>query len=119
MDTSMHLLGVKNARAAAVVTLVSFVGYVAVPSVLRPVVVVVMVASAVAVVVCATAWMRTPLGSRGIGTTAVVSALGLLGAVAYLHSVADEPAAIPVVGVLVLLVSLVGLVVSALSLRDY
>ena len=108
----------RNARIACVATLAGFVGFLAVPSALRPVAVAVMVASALAVVVLAGVWMRTPSGSRGVGWVAIVSAGGLLGAIAYLSSIADEPAAIPIAGTLVLLLSLVGLVASAVALHD-
>jgi hypothetical protein len=118
MQISMPRARARNTRTACLAALASFVAFLVVPSAIRPVVVVVLVASALAVVLLAVVWIRTPLGSRTVGSMAVASAVGLLGAVAYLSSVADEPAAIPVVGTLVLLMSLVGLIVSALTLHD-
>jgi hypothetical protein len=58
-------------------------------------------------------------GSRQCGARrkAAASAVGLVGAVLYLRSLADEPSAIPLVGVVVLVVSLVGLVVSPVMVR--
>jgi hypothetical protein len=117
METSMQPLTARNTRAATAVALAAFVGYLVVPSPVRPAVVAVMVAAAAAAVACTAAWMRTPSGSWGIAATAIGSAVGLVGSVAYLHSVADEPAAIPIVGSFVLLASLIGLVVTFLSLR--
>jgi hypothetical protein len=118
MDISMQLQTVRNARVASAVALAGFIGFLAVPSVLRPAVVVVMVAAAAAVVLCSAAWMRTPAGSRPTGIVAIASAVGLVGSVAYLSAIADEPAAIPIVGTLVLLLSLVGLIVSVVALRE-
>jgi hypothetical protein len=118
MEIPMPQPRARNARRACAVALAGFVGFLVVPSVVRPVVVGVMVASAVAAVVIAATWMRTPVGSRTVGSVTIASAVGLLGAVAYLSSVADEPASIPVVGTVVLLLSLVGLAVSVAVLHD-
>jgi hypothetical protein len=118
MEISMPQPRARNVRTACVVALASFVGFPVVPSVVRPVLVAVMVASTLAVVILAARWMRTPPGSRALGSVAIASAAGLLGAVAYLSSLADEPAAIPVVGTLVLLLSLVGLGGSAAALHE-
>src|SRR4051794_37756633 len=99
----------RQARQATAVALVSFVGYLVVPSVVRPVVLVVMVVAAAVVVACAAAWMRSGTARvRRAAWLAIVSAVGLVGSVLYLSSLADEPTAIPVVGTLVLLLSLVG-----------
>jgi hypothetical protein len=116
MEISMPQPRARNVRTACVVALASFVGFPVVPSVVRPVLVAVMVASTLAVVILAARW--TPPGSRALGSVAIASAAGLLGAVAYLSSLADEPAAIPVVGTLVLLLSLVGLGGSAAALHE-
>ena len=61
--------------------------------------------------------LRAASVSAGAGVVAAVSALGLVGSVLYLRSLADEPSAIPLVGVVVLVVSLVGLVVSPVMVR--
>jgi hypothetical protein len=119
MDSTSSYLGVRTARAAAGVSLAAFVAFLASPDVARPAVMLVLTASCVAVVVSAVAWMRTPIGSVPIGVTAAVSAAGLVGSVAYLSSIADEPAAIPLGGTAVLLASLVGLVVSLFTLHDW
>ena len=103
---------------AVVVALAGFVGFLAVPSGLRAAGLVVMAAGSLAVVVCTLAWMRTPPGSTGLAAVAIVSAVGLVGSVAYLSSIADEPAAIPLGGTFALLLSLVGLVASFFSLND-
>ena len=103
---------------AVALALVGFVSFLAVPSALRVVALVVMVAGSLAVVVCTLTWMRTPRGSTGIGAMAIVSAIGLVGSVAYLTSIADEPAAIPLGGTFALLLSLIGLVASVFSVND-
>ena len=118
MDEIASRLNARSARMAVVVALAGFVSFLAVPSGLRVAALVVMVAGSLAVAVCALAWMRTPPGVTGIGAVAIASALGLVGSVFYLTSIADEPAAIPLGGTFVLLVSLVGLVVSLFCLHD-
>lgn len=94
-----------------VVTLIGFVLYVALADSAQAVGAAVMVVGVVAVVTCAGGWLsQSP--ALPIATLSVVSALGLVGAVAYLHSLADEPSAIPLAGVGVLVLSLGGVVVS-------
>jgi hypothetical protein len=61
--------------------------------------------------------VRGTTKAAAAGIVAAASAVGLVGAVLYLRSLADEPSAIPLVGVLVLVVSLVGLVVSPVMVR--
>jgi formate hydrogenlyase subunit 3/multisubunit Na+/H+ antiporter MnhD subunit len=111
-------LNARSVRMAAVLALAGFVSFLTVPSVLRVAAVVVMVAGSLAVVFCALAWRRTAPGSTGISVVSIVSALGLVGSVAYLSSIADEPAAIPLGGTFALLLSLVGLVVSFFCVND-
>jgi hypothetical protein len=118
MDTLASRLNARTARLAVAAALAGFVAFLALPSGLRVVGLVLMCAGSLAAAVSAVAWMRTPPASTGIGATAVVSSLGLVGSVAYLSSIADEPAAIPLGGTLALLLSLVGLVVSLFCLRD-
>jgi hypothetical protein len=118
MDTlSAPLRTARPARIAVAVALAGFVGYLAVPDGARVAAVVVMGAAAVAVLVCALAWMRSRTGSVALALTAAASGVGLVGSVLYLRSLADEPSAIPLGGVGVLLLSLVGLVVSFFCLR--
>jgi hypothetical protein len=107
----------RTVAVAEAVTLAGFFGYVVVPSSLRPLAVAVMVLGALAVVTSAAVWARRPAASRPLAVVAALSSAGLLGAVLYLHSIADEPAAIPLGGVGVLLLSFVGLTTSALLLR--
>ena len=118
MDNIASKLNARSVRMAVALALVGFVAFLAVPSALRVVAVVVMVAGSLAVVVCALAWRRTPPGSTALGAVAVVSAVGLVGSVAYLSSLADEPSAIPLGGTFALLLSLVGLVVSFFCVND-
>jgi len=54
-----------------------------------------------------------PPAARTVGAA---EAVALAGFVAYLSSLADEPTAIPLVGTVALLLSLVGLVVTGLQL---
>ena len=68
-------------------------------------------------VTSAAVWLRSGAASRPLALVAVASTLGLLGVAAYLTSIADEPAAIPLAGGGVLLLSLAGLVTTALLLR--
>lgn len=107
-----------HARAATVLALVAFVGFLVVPDDLRTPALVVLLATAAAVVVLGVGWMRRRRSVPAVGVVDVASALGLVGSVLYLDSLADEPSAIPIAGSLVLLLSLVGLVVSAVRLRS-
>ena len=106
----------RTVSLAAVVTLAALVGYVAVPSPGRPLTVAVMLVGALAVVTSAVVWARRRTSWRPRAAVAAVSAAALLGSVAYLHSLADEPTAIPLAGVGVLLLSVVGLATSAVLL---
>jgi hypothetical protein len=107
----------RTVGAAEAVALVGFVAFLVVPSPVRAAAAVVMTAGALGAVALAVAWMGRRHGSRALGAVTIVSSLGLVGSVAYLTSLADEPAAIPVGGTLALLLSLVGLVVTGLRLR--
>ena len=87
-----------RARMAVVAALVGFVAYLAVPSGIRTAALVVMVAAACAVVVCAVSAVRHRAGTRTVTGIAAASAVGLVGSVLYLDSLADEPTAIPIAG---------------------
>lgn len=106
----------RTVSLAGIVTLAALVAYVFAPSAVRPLSVAVMLVGALAVVTSAVVWARRRTGSRPRAVVAAASAAGLLGSVAYLHSLADEPAAIPLGGVGVLLLSVVGLATSAVQL---
>jgi hypothetical protein len=106
-----------DTRIAAIVALVSFVAYLSVPGAIRLVVLAVLLTSSVGVVVCSVRAMRERSGSAVVLRVAAASAAGMVGSVLYLNSLSDEPTAIPLVGVLVLLVSINGLFVSSLMLR--
>jgi hypothetical protein len=107
----------RTVGAAEAVALGGFVAFLVVPSPARVAAAAVMAAGALGAVVLAAVWMRRRGGSRALGAVTIASALGLVGSVAYLSSLADEPAAIPVGGTFALLLSLVGLVVTGLRLR--
>jgi sugar phosphate permease len=107
-----------NARTAVIVVLLSLVALFASPSAVKMAPLVVMLVASIGVVVCSVAWMVGRSGSRAVGGVAVASAVGLVGAVLYLRSLADDSSAIPLAGVGVLLLSVIGLVVSAVLLRD-
>ena len=106
----------RTVSLAGIVTLAALVAYVVAPSAVRPLTVAVMLVGALAVVTSAVVWARRRAASRPRAAVAAVSAAALLGSVAYLHSLADEPAAIPLGGVGVLLLSVVGLATSAVLL---
>lgn len=106
-----------DTRIAAIVALVSFVAYLSVPGGIRLVMLAVLLTSSVGVVVCAVRAMREGSGSTTVLRVAAGSAAGMVGSVLYLNSLSDEPTAIPIVGVLVLLVSINGLFISSLMLR--
>lgn len=108
----------RRARLAVVIALLSFVAFVAVPSRAEVALLVVLLLAALAVLVCSLGWMRSGSGPRTVAAVAAASAVGLVGSVLRLRSLADEPSAIPLAGVSVLLLSLVGLIVSAVLLRD-
>ncbi len=101
---------------AVAITLAAFVGFLAIPQPGGMASLVVMVAGAGVVVLLAMTLMRRRVVSRPVAIIAAASAAGLVGAVFYLNSLADEPTAIPLGGMFVLLVSLVGLIVSGLML---
>ena len=107
----------RTVGTAEAVALGGFVAFLVVPSPARVAAAAVMAAGALGAVVLAAVWMRRRGGSRAQGALTIASALGLVGSVAYLSSLADEPAAIPVGGTFALLLSLVGLVVTGLRLR--
>ena len=107
----------RSVGAAEAVALLGFVAFLVVPPPARAVATAVMAAGALGAVVLGVAWMHRRNGSRTLGIGAVMSSLGLVGSTAYLSSLADEPAAIPLGGTLALLLSLVGLVTTALGLR--
>ncbi len=71
---------------------------------------------AVAVIACAVVRLaRTPVHRFTI-LVAVISTIGLLGAVAYLHSLDDEPSAIPLAGVGALSLCWLGLLATTMTL---
>jgi hypothetical protein len=107
----------RTVGAAEAVALGGFVAFLVVPWPARIAAAVVMAAGALGAVGLAAAWMCRGRGSPTLGILTIVSSLGLVGSVAYLSSLADEPAAIPVGGTLALLLSLVGLLVTGLRLR--
>jgi hypothetical protein len=106
-----------DTRIAAIVALVSFVAYLSVPGGVRLVVLVVLLTSSAGVVVCSVRAMRERSGSMAVLRVAAASAAGMAGSVLYLNSLSDEPTAIPIVGTLVLLMSLGGLFAASLMLR--
>lgn len=75
-----------------------------------------MAVGAVTVIACAV--LRLPRTSAHRITTlvAVISTIGLLGAVAYLYSLDDEPSAIPLAGVGALLLCWLGLLATTVML---
>jgi len=107
--------GTARTRTSAIVALVSFVAYLAVPGGLRLVALALMLVAAVGVVACSVVAAR----ERGSRTTvlrvAAASAVGMVSSVLYLNSMGGAPTAI--VGVLLLLVSINGLFFSSLLLR--
>jgi hypothetical protein len=106
----------RTVGVAEAVALAGFVAYLAVPAAVRVAAAVVMTAGALAAAGLAVGWMLRRHGSRALGSVTVVASLGLLGSVAYLSSLADEPTAIPLAGTFALLLSLVGLVVTGVLL---
>lgn len=118
MDTTSRLPSVRSTRIATVATLVAFVGYVVVPDSLRILALVAMTLAAAGVVAGGIDGIRRTSGPTATGMVAAGCAVGLVGSVLYLTSLADEPTAIPLVGVFVLLASLVGLAVSLFTVRS-
>ena len=119
MDLSAEHHRRPTARTVALAegfTLLAFVAFVVLPDAATAVGIALMVVGALAVMASVAVWGRTATASLPLVLVTLASALGLLGAVAYLRSIADEPSAIPLGGVGVLLLSLVGLLVSAVVL---
>ena len=80
----------RTVSLAGIVTLAALVAYVFAPSAARPLTVAVMLVGALAVVTSAVVWARRRTGSRPRAVVAAASAAGLLGSVAYLHSLAGR-----------------------------
>ncbi len=118
MDRSARRFSAGKARIAVAVALLSFVAELAVPSGIKIAPLVVMVTASLSVLVCSLGWTLGRAGSRVVGGLASGSAVGLVGSVLYLRSLSDESSVIPLGGSFVLLLSLIGLVVSMLLLRD-
>jgi hypothetical protein len=117
MDTITRLSNPRNTRISLAVTLAAFGGYLAVPDSLRILLLALMTLGAAAVVALSLDGMRRRQGATAVSAMAAACAVGLVGSVAHLRSLADDPTAIPLVGVFVLFVSLVGLGVSLFTVR--
>ncbi|MDQ6935133.1 MAG: hypothetical protein M3130_07605 [Actinomycetota bacterium] len=118
MDSRVSRFDAAKVRVTVAVALLSFVGELAVPSEFKIAPLIVMVTASLGVLVCSLGWIFGRSGSAALGGVAAGSAVGLVGSVLYLRSLADEPSAIPLAGSFVLLLSLIGLVVSTVLLRD-
>jgi drug/metabolite transporter (DMT)-like permease len=112
MEPLPRISGQRAGVTTAVVTLAGLVLYVFLPDPVRAAGAAVLGLGGLAVVACAAARLHRTRAHAAPVTAAAVSALGLLGATVYLHSLADEPTAIPLGGFGVLLVSFVGLLVT-------
>jgi hypothetical protein len=112
MNPLPRISGQRAVVTTEVVTLAGLVLYVFLPEPVRAAGAAVLGLGGLAVVACAAARLHRTRAHAAPVTVAAVSALGLLGATVYLHSLADEPAAIPLGGVGVLLLSFLGLVVT-------
>jgi drug/metabolite transporter (DMT)-like permease len=112
MEHALLISGRRTVVATELVTLVGLVLYIVLPDSLRPAGAAVLALGGLAVVACAGARLRRTRAHRTLTAVAAASALGLMGAAAYLHSLADEPTAIPLAGVGLLLLSFVGIVVT-------
>jgi Na+/proline symporter len=117
MDQDSRLPNARTIATTETVTLLALVGYIALRGPLEGVAVAVMVLAAVATIASAALWWRRQRHDAALCAVSACSAAGLVGAVAYLHSLADEPTAIPLGGVGVLLASLCGLAVTAVVLH--
>lgn len=102
---------------AATVALLSFVVYLVAPGPLRLVIFAVMAGADVWVVACAALAIRDPTGFPRLHWLAAASAVGMVSSVLYLVSLASGGPAFPLLGVLLLLVSINGLFVASLVLR--
>lgn len=118
MDTHLRLRG-RTVAVTEVFVLAGFVVWLVLPSAAHTIGFVVLALGALAVAVSAAALVRTQSRMVVPGLVAIASAAGLVGSILYLHSLADEPSAIPLGGVGVLFLSLVGLVVSAALLHRH
>jgi hypothetical protein len=107
----------EHTRTAAIVALVSFVAYLSLPGATRLLVFAVLLTASAAVVVFAVRALREGSARTAVLWVALTSAGGMVGSILYLNSLSDEPTAIPLIGVLVLLVSINGLFVASLLLR--
>lgn len=116
MDTHLSLRG-RTVAITEILVLAGFVVWVALPSTAHTIGFVVLALGALAVAVSAAALIRARTGTAAPAVVAIASSAGLVGSILYLHSLADEPSAIPLAGVGVLMFSLVGLVVSAALLH--
>lgn len=75
-----------------------------------------MIVGTVAVIPCAVLRLARTPARRNTILVAAISTMGLLGAIAYLQSLDDEPSAIPLAGVGVLMLSLLGLMATTAML---
>lgn len=110
-------LGAARTSKASTLALLSFVVYLVAPGTFRLVVFAVMSAAAVSVVACAALAIRDRSGSTRLHWVAAASAVGMVSSVLYLISLASGRPALPLVGVLLLLVSINALFVASLLLR--
>lgn len=118
MDTHLSLRG-RTVATTEVLVLAGFVVWLVLPSAARTIGFVVLAIGALAVIVSAAALVRRRSAMVAPALVAIASSAGLVGSILYLHSLADEPSAIPIGGVGVLFVSLVGLVVSGALLHRH
>ena len=102
---------------ASTLALVSFVVFLLAPGAIRLLVFAVMAGAAVWVVACAALAIRDQHSSTRLLWVAAASAVGMVSSVLYLVSLATGLPAFPLVGVLLLLVSINGLFVASLLLR--
>jgi hypothetical protein len=118
MDTHPHLRG-RTVATTEVLVLAGFVVLLALPSAAHAIGLAVLALGALAVAASAVVVMRRRSVPSAPAVVAIASAAGLVGSMLYLRSLADEPTAIPIAGVGVLFLSLVGLVVSAVLLHRH
>lgn len=106
----------RTIAAGELLILVGVVGFIALPGSWWIAGQAAMIIGALAVIACAAIRLhRTPVQRITI-VVAVISTIGLLGAVAYLHSLDDEPSAIPLAGVGALMLCCLGLLATAVTL---
>ena len=110
-------LAAARTSKASTVALLAFVGYLVAPGALRLVVFAVMAVAAVWVVACVALAIRDRSGHPRLHWVAAASAVAMVSSVLYLVSLASGGPAFPLLGVLLLLVSINGLFVASLLLR--